>query len=240
MHRAGIDAATTQRANSRPFPGSPLGMRRFLTLTTLTTVALTGALIAACAPDDADMAASLSAEPPAPAMRPTADVSALGTEAWQIPMGTADVGSYTVGHTGSTFLLTTLSDDGMTALTGNATSGAEAGRFDLPQGSGWPVITGAESDPLLVAAVPGSPGGTVTALTGWDATGTVRWQRDAADLGLAPDTQTYNHLLDGLARSGQLQRAEDTLAKMRAAGLRPDSFTATVMLGVYGKVRWIN
>lgn len=49
---------------------------------------------------------------------------------------------------------------------------------------------------------------------------------------MSPDTQTYNHLLAGLAKSGQLGRAAQVFEDMRAEGLRPDSFTATVMLEV--------
>lgn len=55
---------------------------------------------------------------------------------------------------------------------------------------------------------------------------------------MSPDTQTYNHLLAGLAKSGQLGRAAQVFEDMRAEGLRPDSFTATVMLEVGGGESW--
>jgi pentatricopeptide repeat protein len=51
-----------------------------------------------------------------------------------------------------------------------------------------------------------------------------------------PDSQTYNHLLDGLARAGRFQECEAALAEMEASGRKPDGFTAAVILAVYSKV----
>ena len=56
--------------------------------------------------------------------------------------------------------------------------------------------------------------------------------------------QTYNHLLDGLSRAGKFTEAEALFKEMgedkgmggKEGGVGMDSFTALVMLTVYGKV----
>lgn len=193
MNTGGKHAESAARTSAQSHGDQPILIKRVgvaaLATLALFTLTLTLTLLAACAPDDAEVQASIEAEPAAPAMAPADEVSALGTEVWREAAGDPNAGSYTVGHTGSTFLLTTLGDERMDTLTGTITTGTVAGRFALPQGSSWPLITGAESDPRIVAAVPASPGGPVAALTAWDADGTVVWQRDAADLGLAAGTQ---------------------------------------------------
>ena len=153
-----------------------------------TSLALLLLPLTSCAPDDAAVQASLAAQPPPPSVPPRDDVATTGTEKWRVPLGIPEALSYAVGHTDSTFLLTVLDDAGMDATIGDIGTGATAGRFALPKGSGWPVITGDARDPIITAAVPAADGDGVTVVTAWNTMGTARWLRSAADLGTTSGT----------------------------------------------------
>lgn len=210
------------------------GLRGVVALAALTT-----SVLAACAPDDAAMEESITAEPAKPEMRPESETSAIGKEVWRIPMPEADVTSHAVGHTGSAFLLTVLGDDGMDSLIGNVTTGAVEGSFALPAGSGWPVITGDEAAPTISAAVPDDGAAAATAVAAFTPEGTIVWRRDAADLGTAPGTQ----LRVDVADAGRIvvRTAEGTVTPYQDAELWVlDAATGATVWGTPGgaTVRW--
>lgn len=145
----------------------------------------------ACAPNDAEVAESIEAAKQRPANLPPLEaVSAIGIEAWRYDTGLDPAAPISVQHTGNTFVIA-INDTakGMQAVVGDASTGAIRGQFAMTPGANWPQIVGAPDDPTVAAAAP-APGGTAKAdaVTGWDATGNIRWTRTSTDLGATPGT----------------------------------------------------
>ncbi|MDQ1246453.1 MAG: hypothetical protein QG597_821 [Actinomycetota bacterium] len=148
-------------------------------------IAVLAVPLAACAPNDAAIAASLAARPAEPSLPPAPSVSALGTEIWRIPLAGGSTRSFTVDHAGDTFLLAALPDDRpMEVIVGASRSGTVMGRFTLPMGSAWPVLLGQPAQPIIVAAVPTGDADFSNTVAGFDLTGARVWQVTAEQLGL--------------------------------------------------------
>lgn len=194
----------------------------------------------ACAPNDAEVAESIEAAKQRPANLPPLEaVSAIGIEAWRYGTGLDPTAPISVQHTGNTFVMAI--DDtaqGMQAVVGDASTGAILGQFAMTPGANWPQIVGASDDPTVVAAAPGLAGtARADSVTGWDATGNVRWTRTAADLGATPGTDLKVDPAEGTralvrSTSGEVGRYQD--AKLWLL----DATTGTTVWQSEGPVRW--
>lgn len=163
---------------------------RSRTFAALLACVLLPLVTAACAPNDAQVAASLSAGDTLPSMPPKSETSDIGREVWRRPLGLDTTAGSAVQHVGNTFMLAVHgSGVSMHVMVGDAPTGNISGSYALTDGAGWPSVAGPADNPTVAAPAP-APGGTAKAnsVTGWSGTGAVRWTRTAADLGMAADT----------------------------------------------------
>lgn len=197
-------------------PGKPrnaANATRFVIAATITLAALSAT---ACAPNDAEVAASIEAQARPSNLPALEDVAATGTEVWRYSTDLDPSAPISLQHTGNTFVMA-INDttEGMQAVVGDASTGSIRGRFALKPGASWPQIVGTPEDPTVAAAAP-APGGAAKAdsVTGWDATGAERWTRTAADLGAVPGTDLKVDRSEGprvmvRSTSGEVGRYQD-------------------------------